>query len=57
MLWHLLARLGMNLRPTDKMLIGFVLTAATMAIMSVAGFLAGEAGPRFRALGSHLLCC
>jgi POT family proton-dependent oligopeptide transporter len=44
MLWHLLARLGWNLRPTDKMLIGFVLTALTMAVMSAAGYVAGERG-------------
>ncbi len=42
--WRLLARLGLNLRPTDKMLIGFVLTALTMAIMAMAGFLAEQAG-------------
>jgi POT family proton-dependent oligopeptide transporter len=41
-LWHALARRGIRLRPTDKMLIGFALTAATMAILAVAGFLAGE---------------
>lgn len=44
MMWHLLARLGLKLRPTDKMLIGFVLTAATMGIMAAAGYRAGEAG-------------
>jgi len=43
-LWHLLARLGLELRPTDKMLIGFVLTAFTMGIMAVAGYLAGPEG-------------
>ena len=44
MLWHLLARLGLRMRPTDKMLIGFVLTAITMGIMAVAGYRAGETG-------------
>jgi POT family proton-dependent oligopeptide transporter len=44
MLWHLLAKFGLNMRATDKMLIGFVLTGLTMAIMSAAGFLAGETG-------------
>jgi len=44
LLWHLLPRLGINLRPTDKMLIGFVLTGCTMAIMSVAGYRAAELG-------------
>jgi POT family proton-dependent oligopeptide transporter len=42
--WHFLARMGLSLKPTDKMLIGFVLTAITMAIMSVAGYLAGVDG-------------
>ncbi len=44
MLWHLLSRLGIELRATDKMLIGFVLTGLTMALMSIAGFLSGDAG-------------
>ena len=44
MLWHLLSRLGIELRATDKMLIGFVLTGLTMGLMSIAGFLAGDAG-------------
>jgi POT family proton-dependent oligopeptide transporter len=43
-LWHLLASLGLKLRPTDKMLIGFVLTAVTMGIMSAAGYRAAELG-------------
>jgi POT family proton-dependent oligopeptide transporter len=42
--WHGLARLGCPLRPTDKMVIGFVLTGITMALMAVAGFRAGDAG-------------
>jgi len=44
MLWHFLARIGYDLKPTSKMLIGFVLTTITMAIMSAGGFLAAEAG-------------
>jgi POT family proton-dependent oligopeptide transporter len=40
-LWRLLARFGIHMRPTDKMLVGFVLTAAGMAMMTVAGYLAG----------------
>jgi POT family proton-dependent oligopeptide transporter len=44
LLWHLLARLGISLKPTDKMLIGFVLTAITMGIMSVAGYRALTVG-------------
>ncbi len=43
-LWHYLARIGYDLKPTSKMLIGFVLTTVTMAIMSLAGFLAADAG-------------
>ena len=39
MLWHLLAAWGWNLRATDKMLIGFVLTTFCMGLMSAAGFL------------------
>lgn len=38
MLWHLLARLGWDLRPTSKMLIGFTLTTITMAITAWAAF-------------------
>jgi POT family proton-dependent oligopeptide transporter len=44
LLWHLLPRLGIELRATDKMVIGFVLTGLTMALMSIAGFLAGDSG-------------
>jgi dipeptide/tripeptide permease len=40
--WHLLADIGIKLRPTDKMLIGFIITGLTMLIMSIAGFLAGD---------------
>jgi POT family proton-dependent oligopeptide transporter len=42
--WHLLANLGFKLRPTDKMLIGFGLTAASMGIMAWAGYLAVSQG-------------
>jgi dipeptide/tripeptide permease len=44
LLWHLLANLGIRLRPTDKMLIGFVLTGITMLIMSIAGYRFAEVG-------------
>jgi len=44
LLWHALPRWGIRLRPTDKMLIGFVLTGLTMAIMAMAGYLAGPTG-------------
>lgn len=41
-LWRLLANAGWNLRATDKMMIGFLLTTVTMALMSVAGYLTSE---------------
>ena len=43
MLWHLLARFGWELRPTDKMLIGFVLTTLTMGITAWAAFRGADA--------------
>lgn len=39
LLWRLLGHLGWNLRPTDKMLVGFVLTIVGMGTMTAAGFL------------------
>jgi proton-dependent oligopeptide transporter, POT family len=44
MLWHLLDRLGFKLRPTDKMLVGFILTSVLTGIMSVAGYHAAAVG-------------
>jgi POT family proton-dependent oligopeptide transporter len=44
MLWHLLPRFGLKLRPTDKMLLGFILTSIVMGIMSIAGYRAAEIG-------------
>ena len=38
-----LAKAGYKIRATDKMMVGFVLTAACMAIMSYAGYTAGKA--------------
>ncbi len=38
MLWHLLARWGFDLKPTSKMLIGFILTTVTMGITAFAAF-------------------
>ncbi len=40
--WHYLDRHGMKLRPTDKMLIGFILVTVTMGIMATAGFITTE---------------
>ena len=42
-LWRFLASRGINVRPTDKMVLGFILTAVTMGIMAIAGYLAGPA--------------
>jgi len=42
LLWRVLASLGLNLRPTDKMMIGFVLTMVTMGIMTAAAMIATE---------------
>jgi len=42
--WRLLARAGLKLRPTDKMLIGFVLTLATPLILATAGARADAVG-------------
>lgn len=37
--WKFLAARGLELRPTDKMMVGFLLTTLTMGIMAAAGFL------------------
>jgi POT family proton-dependent oligopeptide transporter len=39
-LWRVLAHFGIHMRATDKMLVGFGLTAAAMALMAVAGLVA-----------------
>lgn len=42
LMWNQLERrFGIHVRPTDKMLIGFILTMITMSIMALAGFLCG----------------
>lgn len=38
MMWHLLDRFGLSLKPTSKMLIGFVLTTITMLTIALAAF-------------------
>jgi dipeptide/tripeptide permease len=38
--WNFLDRRGVKVRATDKMLVGFLLTALCMAVMSAAGYLA-----------------
>lgn len=41
--WRLLDRKGIRVRPTDKMLVGFVLTAITMGVMAFAALRGGAA--------------
>jgi len=41
LLFNYLARRGISVRPTDKMIGGFLLTALTMGVMAVAGYRAG----------------
>src|SRR5262249_30847083 len=41
-LWRWLARLGLHMRATDKMLVGFLVTACSMAVMTFAGYLAAS---------------
>lgn len=43
-MWHVLGNLGLRLRPTDKMTLGFILTFAGMTVMSVAGYRSAEVG-------------
>lgn len=40
--FNFLANRGVRVRATDKMVVGFVLTALSMAILALAGFLAGK---------------
>jgi POT family proton-dependent oligopeptide transporter len=43
LLWNVLERkAGLHMRPTDKMMVGFVLTALTMAVLAVAGYMCGS---------------
>jgi dipeptide/tripeptide permease len=48
LLWRMLDRWGIRVRATDKMIVGFGLTAVTMGIMGLAGFLAGPLESRVR---------
>jgi POT family proton-dependent oligopeptide transporter len=41
-IWRVLQAKGKPARPTDRMLLGFILTAATMGVMAVAGFFAAQ---------------
>jgi POT family proton-dependent oligopeptide transporter len=43
-IWRYLRRWGWRIRPTDKMLVGFVLATATPIILAIAGFRAAEIG-------------
>jgi POT family proton-dependent oligopeptide transporter len=40
--FNAMANRGIRIRATDKMIVGFFLTGASMAILAVAGFLAGQ---------------
>jgi POT family proton-dependent oligopeptide transporter len=40
-MWNWLETKGIKFRPTDKMILGFVLTGLTMAVMAYAGYTAG----------------
>ena len=42
-LWTALDARGVTVRATDKMMLGFLLTAACMAVMAYAGYVTGEA--------------
>ena len=41
-IWRVLPKLGIHLKPTGKMAIGFVLTGSCMALMSLAAYQAGD---------------
>jgi solute carrier family 15 (oligopeptide transporter), member 1 len=45
MIWIALANRGIKVRPTDKMMLGFFLTAASMAVMGFAATLAAPGKP------------
>jgi dipeptide/tripeptide permease len=40
--FNILAKQGFKIRPTDKMIVGFILTATSMVVLALAGFLAGK---------------
>jgi POT family proton-dependent oligopeptide transporter len=42
--WRLLASCGIRLRPTDKMMVGFVLTAGSMAVHALAAYMVDQSG-------------
>jgi dipeptide/tripeptide permease len=46
LLWGVLARRGIRVRPTDKMIAGFLLTTGCMGVMAFAAWLAGAADLR-----------
>ena len=41
-MFNALAKKGYKIRPTDKMIVGFMLTGLSMAILGLSGFLAGK---------------
>lgn len=48
-----LAKAGYKIRATDKMMVGFILTAACMGIMSYAGYTAGKAEKAIKMTGPN----
>ena len=42
LMFNTLAKKGYKIRPTDKMIVGFVLTALSMGVLGASGFLAGK---------------
>lgn len=41
--WNVMERkAGLHMRPTDKMMVGFVLTALTMGVLALAGYMCGS---------------
>ena len=53
--WRLFAKFGMPLRATDKMTVGFLCTALSMAIMAVPAYLAHRTVERHAADGYHFV--
>lgn len=53
-MWMVLDSKGIRVKPTGKMLAGFVLTAVSMAILGISGLLAGKAIPIYRITGNGI---
>ena len=48
LVWRGFRRAGVNVRPTDKMLVGFLLTALTMGIMAAVAYITPDARPSLK---------